>query len=110
MSSVLWLFFFYSSYGLELGTLIWLKEQKLRTGVQIYKKFCEFEGGIEIPVPRITNLQHKACQVMTNGDLRMMSFLSHTRTNNRLFFLFVRRQMPDFYILKKGVQTFLNTL
>ena len=37
----------------------------------------ECEGGIEKSVPTITDLHHKACPVMTNGDHEGRIFQSH---------------------------------
>ena len=42
----------------------------------------ECEGGIEKSVLRNTNLHHKACRVMTNGDREGWIFLFHPHTNN----------------------------
>ena len=47
----------------------------------------EYEGGIEKSVPRITDLHHKACRVMTTNDPEEKIFLYHPKMINRLFFL-----------------------
>ena len=47
----------------------------------------ECDGGIEKSVPRITDWHHEACRVMPNGDREGRIFLSHTYTNNGVFFL-----------------------
>ena len=49
--------------------------------------FHECEGRIEKSVPTIAVWHHKACRVMTNGDLERRIFLSHSHRNNGFFFL-----------------------
>ena len=46
----------------------------------------ECAGKIEKSVPRTTDWQHEACQMMTNGDHEGWIFISHSHTNNRFFF------------------------
>ena len=46
--------------------------------------YHECEGGIEKPVPKITDWHQEACRVMTNGDLEGQNFLFHPHTNNRI--------------------------
>ena len=54
---------------------------------QTIRIYHECEGGIEKPVPRITNWHHEACTVMTIGDREERIFLSHPHKNNGFFFL-----------------------
>ena len=49
--------------------------------------YHECEGGIEKSVPRITDLHHETCLVMTIGDLEGRIFLFHPHMNNGFFFL-----------------------
>ena len=51
----------------------------------------ECEGGIEKIVTRITDWHHEACRVMTSGVHEGRIFLSHSHTNNGLFFLLITK-------------------
>ena len=53
----------------------------------------ECEGGIEKSVPRITDWNHEACRVMTNGDHEGRIFLSHPHANNGFFFLLTTKYL-----------------
>ena len=57
-----------------------------RQAIRIYH---ECEGRIEKSVTRITVCHHKACRVMTNGNLERRIFLSYPHTNNGFFFLLI---------------------
>ena len=50
----------------------------------IYHKYV---GGIEKSIPRITDLHHEACRVMTIGDHEGQIFLLHPHMNIGFFFL-----------------------
>ena len=80
-----------------------VKQFGTRSGqaIRIYHK-CE--GRIEKSVPRITVCHHKACRVMTNGNLERRIFLSYPHTNNGFFFLLI------VFFLKINFQKSLNTL
>ena len=43
------------------------------------RNYYECEGGIEISIPRISDLHHEGCRVMTNGDHEGLTFLSHPK-------------------------------
>ena len=55
--------------------------------VQTLRIYHECEGRIEKSVPRIAVLHHKACRVMTNGDLEGQIFLLYPHKNNGIFIL-----------------------
>ena len=57
----------------------------------------EFEGGVEKSVPRITAWHHKPCGVMTNSGPEGQIFLSCYHTNNRFFFLLIKK-IPNIFI------------
>ena len=44
--------------------------------------YNECEGGIEKSVPRITDLHHEACRVMTIGDRERRIFVYHPHTHD----------------------------
>ena len=60
---------------------------KIAKPAELIRIYHECEDGIKKSVPRITVWFNDACQVMTNGVLERLIFLSHTHTNNG-FFLF----------------------
>ena len=72
---------------------------KVIYNIRIYH---ECEGGIEKSVLRITYWHPEACRVMANGDCEGWIFLSHSHTNNGLFFL--NTDKYSIFIFKNGSQ------
>ena len=67
-----------------------------------YKNLSLVSGYDKKSVPRTTVWNHKACQVMTNGDPEEQIFLSHPRTKKGYFFLltikfciFIFKKLPE---------------
>ena len=87
------------------------KQLRVTNPMQDYKDPSQVEYGIEKYVPRITNLHHEACQVMTNGDHEEHIFLSHPHTNNGFCFLLTTKYRLSYWEKhKKGFQKILNSL
>ena len=53
----------------------------------IVRFYYKCKGGVGPFVQRIVVWHHEACLVMPNGDQEGQIFLSHSHTNNALFFL-----------------------